>query len=292
MSTIKPLVYDAANARLAEIEIQSPIGKNLLINSDMQINQRGFAGGALAAGAYGYDRWKAGAGGCNVSVNNAGVVTHTSGPLVQIVESPLGVYGANVTFSVQDPSGTVNVSVGGISGSIAAGSGRRSVTLAIPSGSGNLTVQITATGVTYKLPQMERGEAAAGFDARPQGLEVLLCQRYYEKSFALDVAPANAEASGFFIIGTIYIDGILKLTVPFKVPKRAVPAMAFYGSSAGGNTGGNYSYYSGSAWVTSPAVPSAVLVTANGASFDTRVPALAYGTSAMVTGHWTADAEL
>lgn len=40
---------------------------NLLINGDFQVNQRSFAGGALAAGAYGYDRWKAHAGGANLS---------------------------------------------------------------------------------------------------------------------------------------------------------------------------------------------------------------------------------
>jgi len=33
--------------------------ENLLINGDFQINQRGFGGGALTAGVYGFDRWKA-----------------------------------------------------------------------------------------------------------------------------------------------------------------------------------------------------------------------------------------
>lgn len=55
--------------------------KNLLINGDFAINQRSFAGGALAAGVYGYDRWKAGTGGCNVTLSGS-VLTHTSGPLV------------------------------------------------------------------------------------------------------------------------------------------------------------------------------------------------------------------
>lgn len=34
---------------------------SLIINPQMVVNQRNFAGGALAAGTYGYDRWKAGA---------------------------------------------------------------------------------------------------------------------------------------------------------------------------------------------------------------------------------------
>lgn len=60
---------------------------NLVVNGDFAVNQRGFAGGALAAGAYGHDRWKAGAGGCSFTVAG-GIVSHASGPLVQVIESP------------------------------------------------------------------------------------------------------------------------------------------------------------------------------------------------------------
>lgn len=233
MSTIKPLVYDAANARLAEIEIQSPIGKNLLINSDMQINQRGFAGGALAAGVYGYDRWKAGTGGCNVSVDSGGLFTHNSGPLVQIIEAPNGVFGKNVTFSVEDPTGTISVSVGGVIGAITAGGGRRGVTLSIPSGSGNLTVQITAAGVTYRRPQLERGDGASQFEYRLQAHELLLCQRYFEKSYQQDIAPGTASDFGRYSFGT---NGVLSadtfVSVPFKVPKRSQPAIVIYSVSS------------------------------------------------------------
>lgn len=156
-------------------------GKNMLINCGIPINQRGFAGGALAAGVYGYDRWKAGAGGCNVTINaTTGVFTHTSGPLQQIVESPPLAWGQPLTISVENPSGSIAVSVGGATATITAGSGRRGVTLT-PSGSGNMTVQLTATGVTYSRPQLERGSTATPFDARWYALELLLCQRYARK---------------------------------------------------------------------------------------------------------------
>ncbi len=63
-------------------------GGNLLLNGDLQINQRGFAGGALAAGIYGFDRWKAGPAGATLSV--AGYdLTLSAGALVQPVEPAL-----------------------------------------------------------------------------------------------------------------------------------------------------------------------------------------------------------
>lgn len=220
--------------QIAGAYIAGLLGRNMLINSEMLINQRGFAGGALAAGAYGYDRWKAGSGGCNVSVNGSGVITHTSGPLVQIVEAPSGVYGGNVTLSVQDPSGSIDVSVGGVTGTITAGGGRRGVTLAIPSsGSGNLTVQLTATNVTYRLPQLERGAAASAFDYRPQPVEIEHCKRYYEKSYPGAVKAGTATSEGY-VNWFFNISGNgMSYMVPFQVSKAGTPAVTLYSHETG-----------------------------------------------------------
>ena len=272
--------------QIAPTYVAGLLGRNMLINCDMQINQRGFGGGALGAGVYGYDRWKAGTGGCNVSVNSAGVVTHTSGPLVQIVESPSGVYGANVTFSVQDPSGAVNVSVGGVSGSITAGSGRRSVTLAIPSGSGNLTVQITATGVTYSRPQLERGDAAAGSDFRPQALELMLCQRYYEKSYEVSVPPGTAGAAAGVVqaIAVAPSDGAyFRVLAPYSVTKRTNPAVTLYSPTTGAS-GATRNTYS-NADITGS-------VNAVGSSHHCVAAIPSQSTGDRLEMHFTADAEL
>jgi hypothetical protein len=103
---------------------------NLLINPECRLNQRVFAGGALAAGAYGFDRWKAGAGGCTLTRAADGTLT-LDGTLVQVIEAP-GLAGQTVSLSVEDPSGAIAVDVAGASGTISAGPGRRSVTLAVP----------------------------------------------------------------------------------------------------------------------------------------------------------------
>ncbi|MGL4397076.1 MAG: DUF2793 domain-containing protein, partial [Hyphomicrobium sp.] len=67
------------------------VATNLIVNGDLQINQRAFAGGALAAGVYGFDRWKAAAGGANVSVAGY-VVTLASGAITQQIEPALWRY--------------------------------------------------------------------------------------------------------------------------------------------------------------------------------------------------------
>ncbi|KMM77081.1 hypothetical protein ACP93_02670 [Xanthomonas sp. NCPPB 1128] len=186
-------------------------GRNLLINASMQVNQRNFGGGALAAGAYGYDRWRAGSGGCNVSVNSAGLISHTSGPLQQVIENPQGAWGQPLTLSVEDPSGSLSVSVGGATGTITAGSGRRSVTLT-PTGSGNMTLQITATGVTYSRPQLERGSFASPFEYLKQPEEMALCQ-WYCRAGSLTLRSNGSATSG---AGT---------WLPFSM--RAAPTVTF-----------------------------------------------------------------
>lgn len=154
-------------------------GKNYLINPQMNVNQRNFAGGTLAANVYGFDRWKGGTGGCSISVNQTtGVITHTSGTYQQIIEAP-SLAGKTVTLSVENPSGAVNVNVGGVSATIAAGAGRRGQQFAIPAGAtGNITVAISATNVTYARLQLELGSTPTPFEYRPVALEWALCRRY------------------------------------------------------------------------------------------------------------------
>ncbi|MBA0361023.1 hypothetical protein [Stenotrophomonas maltophilia] len=240
-----PVAFGKCNDNFTELyaalaAVAAVGGKNMLINCGLPINQRVFAGGALAAGAYGYDRWKAGAGGFNVTINaTTGVFTHTSGPLQQIVEAPVLAWGQPLTISVENPSGNISVSVGGATGTIPSGTGRRGVTLT-PSGSGNMTVQLTATGVTYSRPQLERGSAATAFDARPVAAELAMCQRYYEKSYPMSVAPGVAQQLGRRGGGQAGVSGSAMYFVqPYLVQKRAVPVLNIYNPSngAGGGVG-------------------------------------------------------
>lgn len=221
--------------------------KNYLINGDFAINQRGFAGGALAAGIYGFDRWKAGTGGCNISLS-AGVLTHTSGPLVQVIEAPK-LAGKTITVSVEGlTGGNLSVNVEGVAGAIVASSGRSGVSIAVPSTStGNVTVTLTpAIGtVSYKRVQVEMGSVATAFEWRPTSVELLLCQRYYEKGYNQSSAPGSTYIHGQGQYQGSANAGInIIVLVQFKTEKRVVPAVVIY--DAAGSTG-KVSYYT-TAW--------------------------------------------
>ena len=178
----------AARANLAALSAALPSLRNRLINGAMSINQRTFSGGALAAGAYGYDRWKAGSSAANMSVSSTGVITHSSGPIAQVIEdnNAADLSGSVITVSVEDPSGSVSVSLAysatstsAVTGTIAAGPGRQALVLTLPAGTGNLTLTLTASNVTYKRVQLEPGAVATGWDHRHRGIELALAQRYF-----------------------------------------------------------------------------------------------------------------
>lgn len=234
--------------------------KNYLINGDFALNQRAFAGGALAAGVYGHDRWKAGAGGCNYTVNvSTGAVTHVSGPLVQVIESPR-LASVQITVSVESPNGTVAVNVDGQTGSITSGAGRRGVTLTLPSGStGNVTLTLTATNVTYRQVQVEFGATTTPFEWRPAAIEYVLASRYYRRGrYSADFYTTSGSFQA--------------MRVPFGANMRAAPAVS-----------GAFTY---------------TLATASGLTDNPSVDSLRVGAQATATGNcafecnWIADAEL
>jgi hypothetical protein len=214
---------------------------NLLINGDFAVNQRGFAGGALAAGIYGHDRMKAAAGGANYTVSG-GVISHAGGVLTQIVEQP-GLAGTTVTFSVEDlTGGDLSVDIEGQSGTIAAGPGRRGVTLAVPAGSsGNVAVKWgPASGaVSYRRVQLNEGAHARPFERRHPAAELALCQRYFEKTYDIGVAAGSVSAAGR-LAQTAPLSGnpaAIRYTAGarwfYRVLKRATPAITIYSPQTG-----------------------------------------------------------
>ncbi len=161
---------------------------NILINGDGQINQRGFAGGSLASGNFGFDRWYAEGGAANVSISGR-TWTLTSGTLAQKVEPLLWGYdnlaSTSITISVEDLSGgSLNVNVGSGSATLNSGSGQRSVSITTATGdTGNLVISLTPSSgvVTFKRIKAEVGANATPWQARPFTSEKSLAERYYER---------------------------------------------------------------------------------------------------------------
>jgi hypothetical protein len=175
-------------------------GKNLLINGCFRVNHRTVSGTVvLAAGAYGHDRWKAGASGCTytfATTANITTITIAAGSLQQVIE------GVNLQ------SGTHVLSWSGTSqGKIGAGSyGASGITGAAVGGT-NLTIEFN-TG-TLSSVQFEPGTVSSIFENRPFGYELFLCHRYCEPFSGVVIPTAG-----------IYKDSY------FKVTKRAVPTIS------------------------------------------------------------------
>ena len=95
------------------------------------------------------------------------------------------------------------------------------------------SVSIVGTnGATFYVTgvQLEKGSTATSFDYRDYGRELALCQRYYEKSFVIDTAPANGVYSMGYIGYVCFADQwvFAAPTILFKVTKRATPTIAFF----------------------------------------------------------------
>ncbi|WP_399696618.1 hypothetical protein [Xenophilus sp.] len=160
-----------AEARAA-LGLGSVSYRNKIINGNFRINQRNWSGSvSLAAGAYGHDRWKAGAGGAGYTFAASGadtVLTIFSGTLQQVIEGA-DIEGGDFTISWE----------GTAQGKVVGGSYASSplVVGGWPSGT-NLAVEFS-TGTLGKV-QVEAGDLATDFERRPMAIEMAMCRRYYQ----------------------------------------------------------------------------------------------------------------
>jgi Protein of unknown function (DUF2793) len=196
---------------------------NMLINGEFNINQRAFAGGALAQDVYGYDRWKAGTGGANLSVVS-GTLTLTSGSILQPLEPEqwglTSLAGQSLTISVQQPTAAVDVQIGGASGVIQSTTGRGSVTLTIPANAaGTLSLRLARSGagaVSFRQVKLELGATATPWLARPLTQEQLLAQRYYYRMNGPLSLFLYAQATGNYFFNSL----------PLPVSMRTTPIVS------------------------------------------------------------------
>jgi len=219
-STTQTIISAGGNPSALVIEnggIVSGIGKNKIINGNFAINQRGVSGTVvLAAGAYGHDRFKAGASGCTytfATLENITTITISAGSLIQVIEG-LNLFSGNVVLSW---TGTAQ-------GKIGAGAYGNSGVTGTAVGGTDLAVEFN-TG-TLSLVQLETGSYKSTFEHRPYGMELSLCQRYYE------VLP-DLSGSGS-ILATIAMGQATSTTTAncslFFAPKRAIATITSTGT--------------------------------------------------------------
>lgn len=154
--------------------------RNRIINGNFAINCRAVSGTVtLAAGAYGHDRWKAGAGGCTYTFATSGndtIITISAGSLQQVIESGNvegGVYAFSHTGTAQ---ARIAVNGAATSGSYAALSASNPLLSASATANQAITVEL-GIGTLNKV-MLETGSTATPFERRPIGLERMLCERY------------------------------------------------------------------------------------------------------------------
>jgi hypothetical protein len=138
--------------------------------------------------------------------------------------------------------------------------------------------------------QLEKGSTATSFDYRPYGTELALCQRYFEKSYDIGVAPASAASFGY-VCGKVASNTVASTEnyaqTSFAVSKRAQPTVTLYGYGGGSAKVSNYAG-------TDQAANTGVVNTAGIAGFNAyNNSGSSFTTSGnVVIYHWTAVAEL
>lgn len=172
--------------------------RNLLINGDFRINQRGGQKIPAVVNEYGFDRWRA---------NSA---TH----IEQIIEdAPAGQY------TLWCEGGTAALMSANIANVAQLGQGPSNVPLTFNyNGTGNLSIIVP--GVVTKV-QCEPGPIATPFEHRPIGTELALCQRYCH------VAVADGGLNPYMVLGTgrWYDAGNAQIAIQHPVQLRTAPTL-------------------------------------------------------------------
>ena len=185
---------------------------------------------------------------------------------------------------------TINFSLGtGSSLSTTAGSWVAGNT---PNATGSVNLVATA-GATFYITgvQLEAGSVATPFERRDYGRELMMCQRYYEKSFPLGVVPSNGASATTLSTDSGSVTGLAQNrlntgpTVFFKVTKRATPTMQKFGNNSGDWV---YALQSSTSWL---AGASTGLGRISDSSFMADQQAQD-SIAIYLMGHWTASAEL
>ena len=132
--------------------------------------------------------------------------------------------------------------------------------------------------------QFEAGTIATPFERRPYGMELALCQRYYQKTYDDATAPATATRLG--LVSTMSYSAAANYggAFNFNAPMRAVPTFTYWDGA--GNLS-KVSYYAASAWVDNNAWLTILNLSTKGAnaSYSALI-------SAATMIHYTLSAEL
>ncbi len=128
--------------------------------------------------------------------------------------------------------------------------------------------------------QLEVGSVATDFEQKALSYELMLCQRYYEKSYNLAIAPGALNAEGSYVYtGQNAQTG--HSTFKFSVPKRSTPSISIYSPNTGSAGKMIYAGADINATVVNP-----------GEMCSSVRPSSVFGTISEAIYHWVSAAEL
>lgn len=203
--------------RVQEIVSDLPSDFNWLINGDFLINQRvHVTGGYLGGGVYGFDRWRApSGGGCVLYHETSGVLIYSGGQLEQEIESlPAGIY----TISWDGTALYENT---------------YSSPYTFTHAGGNKIVQWGPTQGTLDNVKLQMGNINTPFIPRHPGLELVLCQRYFQKSYLHNVPLGTVTNIGAIAILQVTTNNAIMIVPKFTVTMRATPTVNLYSNATG-----------------------------------------------------------
>jgi len=255
------------------------VGRNYLTNPDFTINQRGFAGGALADGIYGHDRWKANGASTIGAVDAEGYVALTAGAYEQVIEAP-DLAGKTVTLAASLGGTTVTGTIDGQSGTLPL-----TVTLA---GTSTGDIAIKLAGGKVKNVRLVEGDVAGAYQPRHPAEELGLCERYFQSSYPVDVAPGLVTTGAININAQSTNKYLAMGTRATRVAMRTAPTVTFYSSNTGAANKIFNQTQASADWGVSP-----VNVSTKSVGYplvDGGEPSPAAGD--VLGWHWAAEAEL
>ena len=172
---------------------------NVIINGDFRINQMGYVSAAvLAAGIYGHDQWKAGAGGGDYSftqLKSSTQITIAAGKsLIQPIEDVNVAGGSYVLTWTGTAQARAGVNTLTPSGAYAASP------LLISGQTAGTVMSIEFNAGTLGTVKLETGALATPFVMRLYDQELLTCQRYLRLIVPEGTGIANTEPNPIFTI--------------------------------------------------------------------------------------------
>lgn len=223
------LTYDAGTSQwngeaAAGGSSDTNLSENAIINGNFIINQRVYvSSAALASGAYGHDRWKAGAGGGDYTftqlASSTQITIEAGKTLIQVIEDK-NVIGGTYTLSW---TGTAQARYA-VDSATPAGSYADSP-IAITGQTAGTVMSVEFDDGTLGEVVLNSGTVALPFMPKSYAQELLTCKRYYYRLTA-------TVAYGKFAMGQVYNTSSAQINFHHPVTMRTSPTL-----STGGNLG-------------------------------------------------------